>query len=156
MLFSPVPHPSPLASSERLLSRKPAQSRLRAPHITTTYASCTRCTAISLCECKHTHTHGCCILCESYGTVTYGGMLVSSPHPPPYRENAAPHRSKALSQRRHFVIASADKCVHIDVVCLKLLVLVFPFSLFFPPIFLFHLFDPKRNMILVILSHIAD
>lgn len=54
---------------EHLLSQKPAQSRLSAPHITTTYALCTRCTARSFSECTQkdkqtdtqtetlTHTH---------------------------------------------------------------------------------------------------
>lgn len=32
------------------------------------------------------HKHDCCNVCESYGMGIYGGMLVSSPHPPLYRE----------------------------------------------------------------------
>lgn len=106
--LSPVPHPSPLASSERLLSQKPAESQLHAPHITTTYASCTRCTARGPCECTHAHTHtyDCCIL-QSYGTVSYGGMLVSSPHPPPYREKL--HRTGASDGA--FITLSTDEWV---------------------------------------------
>ncbi len=57
----------------------------------------------------NTHKHHCCILCESYGMATYRGMLVSSPHPSPYREKL--HRTgrsdSALSHR-----AQTSVCAH--------------------------------------------
>lgn len=123
--------------------RKTAQGWLCAPHITTACASCTLLHG----ESTHSHTHNCCILCESYRTVTYGGMLVSSPHPPPYREKAAPHRS----ERRHFVTPSADEHVLIHWCGLfETLVLVFPFSPSFPPSFVSiqHILTPEEKNII--------
>lgn len=106
--LSPVPHPSPLASSERLLSRKPMQSWLYAPHITTTYALCTSCTARSLCECTHTHRHDCCWELR-YGDIRRLASKFTTSST--IQRKAAPHRSGALSERRRFVTLSTDECM---------------------------------------------
>lgn len=94
----------------------------------------------------HTNTQHCCILCD-WVTVWWNteGLLVSSPHPPPYREKL--HHTGV----RHFhsdgtlsLWAQTSVCAHWCGL-FETLILVFPFFTFLPPIFLFDLFDPKQS-----------
>lgn len=128
--LSPVPHPSTFTSFKRLLSQKLAQnlaqklaqSRHCALHITTAL-----CIMHTLHSRKNAHAD-CCILWENYNMVAYRELLVSWPHPPPYREQL--HRTGESHYQRDgaFHTPSTGECVSHWCGLFEALLLVFPLS----------------------------